>query len=58
MQATARTFALGDAATLQLLFEQAGFRDVESGIEKPSFVLPSFGIYYGPFEAAAPPAGR
>src|SRR5215469_1201060 len=49
-QATARTFALGDATSLRLLFAEAGFRDIESGTEKHTFILPSFDSYYEPFE--------
>jgi len=41
-QAAARTFALGDATRLRLLFAEAGFRDIESGTEKHTFILPSF----------------
>ena len=44
--ATARTFALGEAARLQSLFSAAGFMDIETTTEKHSFVLPSFESYY------------
>lgn len=57
-QATARTFALGDAARLQLLFVEAGFRDIETGTEEHSFVLPSFDAYYGPFERGGGSTGQ
>ena len=52
-QATARTFALGDAGRLRLLFHEAGFLDIETGTEKHTFVLPSFDTYYGHLNAAA-----
>lgn len=57
-QATARTFALGDAARLQLLFVEAGFRDIETGTVEHSFVLPSFDAYYGPFERGGGSTGQ
>jgi ubiquinone/menaquinone biosynthesis C-methylase UbiE len=56
-QATARTFALGDAR-LRLLFATAGFRDIETGTEKHRFVLPSFNSYFGPFERGGAPLVR
>jgi ubiquinone/menaquinone biosynthesis C-methylase UbiE len=46
--ATAGTFALGEAARLQSLFSAADFEDIETNTEKHSFVLPSFDAYYGP----------
>jgi len=57
-QATARTFALGDAKRLRLLFAEAGFRDVESGTEKHTFILPSFDFYYEPFEHGGGSTGQ
>ena len=57
-QATARTFALGDADRLKLLFVQAGFRGVETGVERHRFVLPSFDAYYGPFERGGGSTGQ
>jgi ubiquinone/menaquinone biosynthesis C-methylase UbiE len=56
--ATARTFALGDAARLVQLFTEAGFRDAETDTEKQSFVLPSFDAYYGPFERGGGSTGQ
>jgi ubiquinone/menaquinone biosynthesis C-methylase UbiE len=56
--ATARTFALGDAARLRLLFTEAGFQDIETGTEKHRFVLPSFDAYYGPFERGGGSTGQ
>ena len=57
-QATARTFALGDAAKLRLLFTEAGFRDIETDTEKHRFVLPSFDAYFGPFERGGGSTGQ
>ena len=36
-EATSRTFALGGAARLQLLFSEAGFVDIETHTEKHTF---------------------
>jgi len=57
-EATARTFALGDAARLQALFRDAGFTDIETHTEKHTFVLPSFDAYYGPFERGGASTGQ
>jgi ubiquinone/menaquinone biosynthesis C-methylase UbiE len=57
-QAAARTFALGDAARLRLLFTEAGFQDIETGTEKHRFVLPSFDSYFGPFERGGGSTGQ
>lgn len=57
-QATARTFALGDAERLKMLFVDAGFLAVQTGIEKHGFVLPSFDAYYGPFERGGGSTGQ
>jgi ubiquinone/menaquinone biosynthesis C-methylase UbiE len=57
-EATERTFALGDAARLQLLFSEAGFVDIEINNETHSFVLPSFETYYGPFERGGGSSGQ
>jgi ubiquinone/menaquinone biosynthesis C-methylase UbiE len=57
-EATARTFALGEAARLQLLFSQAGLVDIETNIEKHTFVLPSFDTYFGPFERGGASTGQ
>ena len=56
--ATARTFALGEAARLQSLFSAAGFMDIETNTETHSFVLPSFTAYYGPFERGGGSTGQ
>jgi hypothetical protein len=48
--AVTRTFALGEASQLQLLFNGAGFAEFETDTVRHTFVLPSFDAYYGPFE--------
>jgi ubiquinone/menaquinone biosynthesis C-methylase UbiE len=53
-----RTFALGDAARLQLLFSEAGFVDIDTHTEKHTFRLPSFDAYYGPFERGGASTGQ
>jgi SAM-dependent methyltransferase len=57
-EATARLFALGDVITLQSLFLEAGFSNVETHIEKHNFTLPSFDAYYRPFERGGASAGQ
>jgi ubiquinone/menaquinone biosynthesis C-methylase UbiE len=57
-EATARTFALGDEARLRTLFQQAGFRDVKTTTEAHSFVLPSFEVYFEPFEQGGASTGQ
>ena len=56
--AITRTFALGDASKLRLLFDAAGFRDPEISTERHLFVLPSFDAYYGPFERGGGSTGQ
>jgi ubiquinone/menaquinone biosynthesis C-methylase UbiE len=57
-EAVTRTFALGEARRLQSLFSEAGFVDIESHIEKHTFVLPSFDAYYSPFERGGGSTGQ
>jgi hypothetical protein len=57
-EAVTRTFALGEASRLQLLFSEAGFVDIETHTVKHTFVLPSFDAYYGPFERGGAPLAR
>jgi ubiquinone/menaquinone biosynthesis C-methylase UbiE len=57
-EATAHASALGDAAKLVRLFTEAGFRDVETWIEKHTFMLPSFDAYYAPFERGGGGTGQ
>lgn len=58
VEATARTFSLGDEARLSSLFERAGFRYVETTTEAHSFVLPSFAAYFEPFEQGGASSGQ
>jgi ubiquinone/menaquinone biosynthesis C-methylase UbiE len=57
-EAVTRTFALGDASRLQLLFDEAGFADFETDTVRHTFVLPSFDAYYGPFERGGASTGQ
>jgi ubiquinone/menaquinone biosynthesis C-methylase UbiE len=54
----ARTFSLGEASRLQLLFNEAGFTDFETDTVRHTFVLPSFDAYYGPFERGGSSTGQ
>ena len=57
-EAVSRTFALGEASRLQLLFSDAGFVDIKTNTVKHTFVLPSFDAYYGPFERGGASTGQ
>ena len=57
-EATARSFALGEVITLQSLFLEAGFSNVETHTEKHNFTLPSFDAYYRPFERGGASTGQ
>jgi ubiquinone/menaquinone biosynthesis C-methylase UbiE len=57
-EAVTRTFALGDESRLRLLFSEAGFGDIETNTVRHTFVLPSFGAYYGPFERGGASTGQ
>jgi ubiquinone/menaquinone biosynthesis C-methylase UbiE len=57
-EAVTRTFALGEASLIKLLFSQAGFVDIETYTQKHTFVLPSFDAYYGPFERGGGSTGQ
>jgi ubiquinone/menaquinone biosynthesis C-methylase UbiE len=57
-KSVARTFALGKASKLQLLFNEAGFADFETDTVRHTFVLPSFDAYYGPFERGGASTGQ
>ena len=57
-ESVARTFALGGASQLQLLFDKAGFSDFVTDTVTHTFVLPSFGAYYGPFERGGASTGQ
>ena len=56
--AVTRTFALGEAPRLQVLFNEAGFADFETETVRHTFVLPSFDAYYGPFERGGASTGQ
>ena len=57
-KAVTRTFALGEASRLRLLFREAGFADIQTNTVKHNFVLPSFDAYYGPFERGGASTGQ
>jgi len=57
-ESVARTFALGAAAKLRLLFNEAGFADFQTDTMRHTFVLPSFEAYYGPFERGGASTGQ
>jgi ubiquinone/menaquinone biosynthesis C-methylase UbiE len=57
-EATARTFALGDAAYLRHLLESAGFQNIEISRQAHRFRLPSFDAYFGPFERGGASTGQ
>jgi hypothetical protein len=57
-EAVTRTFALGEASKLQLLFNEAGFAGFETNTVRHTLVLPSFDAYYGPFERGGASTGR
>ena len=58
VEAVMRTFALGEASRLRLLFNEAGFADFETDTVRHAFVLPSFDAYYGPFERGGASTGQ
>jgi SAM-dependent methyltransferase len=57
-EAVTRTFSLGEASRLEELFREGGFSQIETGIVKHTFVLPSFDAYYGPFERGGASTGQ
>ena len=57
-EAVTRTFALGEASQLQLLFNEAGFADFGTHTVGHTFVLPSFDAYYSPFERGGASTGQ
>jgi ubiquinone/menaquinone biosynthesis C-methylase UbiE len=58
VESVTRTFALGEASRLQLLFTEAGFADFETDTVRHTFVLPSFDAYYGSFERGGASTGQ
>jgi ubiquinone/menaquinone biosynthesis C-methylase UbiE len=57
-EAVTRTFALGEASRLRSLFDEAGLTDIETHAVRHTFVLPSFDVYYGPFERGGASTGQ
>jgi len=57
-EAITRTFALGEASKLRMLFNAAGFADFETDTVRHTFLLPSFDAYYGPFERGGGSTGQ
>jgi ubiquinone/menaquinone biosynthesis C-methylase UbiE len=57
-EAVTRTFALGEASQLRLLFNEAGFADFQTDTVRHTFVLPSFDAYYSPFERGGASTGQ
>jgi ubiquinone/menaquinone biosynthesis C-methylase UbiE len=57
-EAAARLFSLGQEERLRLLFEAAGFRNVEFRTEIHRFVVPTFDAYFEPFEKGAGSSGQ
>jgi hypothetical protein len=54
----ARMFALEDAARLRSLFQDAGFRDVETATEAQRITRPSFAAYFEPYERGGGAIGQ
>ncbi len=57
-EAVTRTFALGEASRLRSLFKEAGLADFETHTVRHTFVLPTFDVYYGPFERGGASTGQ
>ncbi|HUK07940.1 MAG TPA: class I SAM-dependent methyltransferase [Stellaceae bacterium] len=57
-EAITRTFALGEASKLRMLFNAAGFADFETDTVRHTFILPSFDAFYGPFERGGASTGQ
>jgi hypothetical protein len=57
-EAVTRTFVLGEASRLQLLFSEAGFADIQTSTVKNNCVLSSFDAYYGPSERGGASTGQ
>ena len=56
--AAARMFSLGDEGRLRSLFEGSGLRDVAIIFEVHRFTLPSFNLYFRPFELGGGSTGQ
>jgi ubiquinone/menaquinone biosynthesis C-methylase UbiE len=57
-ESVARTFALAAASKLRSLFDEAGFADFATDTVRHAFVLPSFDVYYSPFERGGCSTGQ
>ena len=57
-EAVTRTFTLGEASKLQLLFNEASFADFETDTVRHTFMLPSFDTYSGPLERGGASTGQ
>jgi SAM-dependent methyltransferase len=57
-ESVAHTFALATTSKLRLLFDEMGFADFATVTVRHTFVLPSFDVYYGPFERGGCSAGQ
>jgi ubiquinone/menaquinone biosynthesis C-methylase UbiE len=57
-QAAERMFSLEDPARLRSLFEDAGFRSVETATEIQQITRPSFGAYFEPYERGGGSVGQ
>jgi ubiquinone/menaquinone biosynthesis C-methylase UbiE len=57
-ESAARLFSLGNEKRLRLLFEAAGFRNIELTTEAHRFVVSSFDAYFEPYEKGAGSSGQ
>lgn len=57
-EAVTRTFVLGEASRLQLLFSEAGFADIRTSTVKNNCVVPSFDAIMALLSAAGLPLAR
>jgi ubiquinone/menaquinone biosynthesis C-methylase UbiE len=57
-EAVTRSFSLGEASRLEELFRECGFSQIETRTVRHTFVLPSFDVYYGPFERGGASTGQ
>lgn len=57
-ETAARVFSLGNESRLRSLFTAAGFVDIEINVRSKVFQLPSFDVYFTPFEQGAGSPGQ
>jgi ubiquinone/menaquinone biosynthesis C-methylase UbiE len=57
-EAVTRTFSLGEGSRLEEVFREGGFSQIKTHTVKHTFVLPSFDVYYGPFERGGASTGQ